>query len=78
MGIRSLVATWFGILQRKDLELVDFLLISSKYPPEETQEKEEKDDKRDHRPDGDVVNILKNVLVHDRMCLTFRFNLMLF
>jgi hypothetical protein len=43
---------------------MDRLFIRREYPPEQAQEEEEKDDERDDGPNGDVINILKNVLVH--------------
>ena len=66
------MATWGCILQRKNLMLMYLFFIRREYPPQETQKEEEKDEERDHWPDGDVVDILKNVFVHDRKCMRLR------
>ena len=44
--------------------MVDKFLIHRKNPEQQTEKEREEDHERNHRPDGDVVDTLKNVFIH--------------
>ena len=39
-------------------------LIRAENPPQQTNKKKEEDNERNHWPDGDVVDTLKDVFIH--------------
>jgi len=58
MWIFRSVLKWFTA------HLVDKIFISRENPPQKHQKKSKENDERYDRPDGDVINALKNILVH--------------
>jgi hypothetical protein len=48
------------------LHPIDERLVYRKDPPDQAKEKQEEDDKGYNRPDGNVIDTLKNVLIHSR------------
>jgi hypothetical protein len=42
----------------------DKILVDRKGPPNQANEKREEDDERDDRPDGYIIDALKDVLIH--------------
>jgi hypothetical protein len=44
---------------------VDHLLVCGENPPQKTDEEQKEDHKGYHWPDGDVIDALKHILVHD-------------
>ena len=46
------------------LHLVDKIHVCCKHPPQQADEEQEEDHKGYHRPDGDVVDVLKHIFIH--------------
>jgi hypothetical protein len=47
--------------------VVNKLLVDCKSPPDQQEKKHKENDKRYDRPDGYVIDALKNIFVHNRI-----------
>lgn len=43
--------------------------IRTKYPPQQADKKQKEDNEGDNRPQGDVINALEYVFIHDFLIL---------
>jgi hypothetical protein len=57
-----------GIVHWQFAHLLNEFSIDRENPPQQDDEKQKENHKRNHWPDGNVVDTLKNVLVHIFMC----------
>jgi hypothetical protein len=64
-----------GIFQGFASHPIRVALVDRKKPPQHEEEKQKEDHKRDNGPDGDIIDALKNILVH--MLFSYRLLLLL-
>src|SRR5690349_12266424 len=57
------------VLHRQVAHVCDVPLIHRERPPQQTQEEKKEYHKRDHRPDGDVVDASENFFIHSSCSL---------